>query len=490
VRPGLPVVRSAARAVALVLLAWGCGSDRLEPPPPRAAGAWKDTLPPVPESYVDGPLLYHLAPALAWLDSTIPPRLGDLERRRASPDDQRLSYAYELRRDPFVLAVRGRSAMLRTDVAYRVRAWYNPPVLPEVGASCGEGGDAPRARVAVTMDVRLAPDWRLHPRTVATIEPLSEADRDKCTVTPLEIDVTDDVVKAAREALQDKADEVNARLAAVDVPAEARRIWTVLHQPLRITDSLWLTLHPTAARVGTLELRGDTLRTTVGLTGRPRVTAGPRPSPEIAPLPPPLDGAGRKPALHLMTEGRLPYDVASSILTRELRGTRIQGAAQQLTVDSLHLAGVGDGRVAVGLAVSGAVSGVLYAVGHPAYDSTSSRLFMPDLEYDIATRDLLTGALAWLGGDAVEQFLRANVRVDLRKTLEDGRRLLERSLNLELAEGVRLRSVIRAGQVHDIRGAPDALLVRAIATGRAEIVLHPTLGDVLGKEGSAPQAAR
>ncbi len=444
----------------------------------------------MPESYIDGPVVYHLGPALEWLDSTIPPLVGDIEQRRQSPDDERLAYAYELRREPMVLSVRGRSATLRTDVAYRVRAWYNPPVLPEVGASCGDERDAPRARVAVTMNVRLRPDWRLLPRTVAAVDPLSEADHDKCTITALEIDVTDDVVKAARGALQEKADEVNARLAAVDVPREAGRIWTILQEPIRITDSLWLTVNPTAVRVGTLELRGDTLRTTVGLTGRPRVTAGPRPPAPQRPLPPPADGAARKPVLHLMTEGRLPYDVASSILTRELRGTRIDVAGQQLTVDSLHLAGVGDGRVAVGLGVSGGATGMLFAVGHPAYDSATSKLFMPDLEYDTGTRNLLTGGLAWLGGDAVERFLRANVRVDLRKVLADGRRLLQENLNRELAEGVRLRSTITGGQVHDIRAAPEALLVRAVASGRAEIVLTPKLDAVLKRDDGAAETAR
>ncbi len=463
-------------AIALCASLIGCGPDKVSPPPPRAAGAWVDTLPPVPESYIDGPVRYQLKPAMAWLDSTIPPRLGDLEARRKVPDEPRLSYAYELRRDPFVLSVGRRSATLRTDVAYRMRAWYNPPVLPEIGASCGDEDDAPRARVAVTMNVKLAPDWSLHPATRAIVEPLSDTDHDKCTVTPLEIDVTDDVVKAARAALQQKADEVNAKLESVDMPTEARRIWTVLHQPIRITDSLWLSVNPTSTRVGGLQLRGDTLLTTVGLSARPRVTAGPRPTPKVTPIPPPLDSTARKPVLHLLTEGRLPYDVASAILTRELRGTKIQVATAELTVDSLHLKGLGDGRVAVALGVSGAAVGVLFAVGHPKYDSTTFKLFMPDLQYDVGTRNMLTGSLAWLGSEAIERFLRSNVRIDLRKTLEDGRELLEKSLNRKLAAGVLLRAEIRAGQVHDIRAAPEALLVRAVAQGRAEIVLEPKLG--------------
>ncbi|MBA3319282.1 MAG: DUF4403 family protein, partial [Gemmatimonadales bacterium] len=373
----------------------------MAPPAPRATGQWTDTLPPVPESYIDGPVRYHLAPALAWLDSTIPRRMGDLEQRRKAPDNERLSYAFAIERNPFALSVRGRSATLQTDVAYRARVWYNPPVLPEVGASCGLEGDAPRARLAVTMYARLAPDWTLHPRTRVVAAPLSETDGDKCTITALQIDVTDDVVEAARGALQKKADEAGARLAAVDLPGEARRIWQVLHDPIRITDSLWLTVNPTAVRIGVLQLESDTLLTHVGLSAYPRVLGGERPSPRVRRLPPPGDSTARTPVLHLLTEGRLPYDVASSILTRELRGTEIRVAAQKLAVDSLHLMGVGDGRLAVGLQVSGPVKGMLYAVGHPAYDTATSKLFMPDLQWDVGTRGVLTGALAWLGGKAV-----------------------------------------------------------------------------------------
>ncbi len=465
---------------ALLLLA-SCGPDKVAPPVPRATGSWTDTLLEVPESYIDGPVRYHLAPALAWLDSTIPPKMGQLEERQKAADNDRLSYAYELARDPFQISVRGRSATLRTDIAYRARVWYNPPVLPEIGASCGLEGAAPRAGVAVTMHVRLAPDWTLHPRAETAVDPLSQTDHDQCTITALDIDVTKDVMKAARVMLQQKADEAGARLGAVDVPREAKRIWGVLQQPVRLTDSLWLMVNPSEVRMGVLQLRKDTLLTSIGLSANPRVTGGARPEPSTRPLPPPKDVTGRKPALHLLTEGRLPYDVASTILSRELRGTRIRVAGQTLRVDSLHLKGVGDGRVAVGVAVSGPVEGVLYTVGHPAYDSVDSKLYMPDLKYDVGTRNLLTGGLAWLADDAIERFLREQVRIDLRPALADGRALLQQNLNRGLGEGVRLRSRIRGGTVFGIRAAPDALLIRAIATGEAEIVLTPRLDKILGK---------
>ena len=459
-----------------------CGSDRVAPPVPRATVGWTDTLPPVPTSYIDVPVRYDLGPALRWLESEVPARFGDLEERKPIPGKKRLRYAYAAERSRFKLAVDGRTAVLHADVKYRAKAWYNPPVLPEVSASCGREDDEPRARLTVETTVQLTSAWTLVPRTRAVVVPLSDPKRDRCKITFLRVDVTDKVMEGARAALQEDLDQFDARIAAFDLPYESQRLWNVIGAPLKLTDSLWLVINPSIARIGLLEMRGDTLVTTLGLSANPRVIGGERPVTVPPPMPPPEDSTSRPPELHLLTEGRLPYDVGSSILTKELRGTVIRVANQRLLLDSLHLIGVGDGRVAVGLAVHGSARGVLYAVGHPAYDTTSAELYMPDLEYDVGTRDLLTGALAWLAGGQIEEFLRTRVRIKLGPVLADGQALLEKNLNRNLADGVHLSMVIKSGRVLSVRAAPAALLVRAVASGQGELVLDLRPQQLAGPE--------
>jgi hypothetical protein len=212
------------------------------------------------------------------------------------------------------------------------------------------------------------------------------------------------------------------------------------------------------------------------------VIGGPRPEVPPPDLPEPQDSTSRPPVLHLLTEARVPYDVASSILTKELRGTIIKVAHQRLVLDSLRLLGVGDGRVAVGVAVHGPVQGVLYAVGRPAYDTARAELYMPDLVYDVGTRDLMTGALAWLASGQLEEFLRTRVRIRLGPVLAEGRELMERNLNRDLADGVHLGMDVRAGQVLGVRAAPHALLVRAVASGQGELVLDLRPEQLVGPE--------
>jgi hypothetical protein len=466
----------------LLLAAAGCGSERVAPPVPRATTVWFDSLPPVPTSYLDVPVRYDLAPALRWLESEVPVRFGDLEERKPIAGKKRLRYAYAAERSPFRLVVDGRTAVLQADVKYLARAWYNPPVLPEIGARCGKEGQEPRARLIVETNVQLTRAWTLRPRTRAIATPLSNPARDRCKVTFLRIDVTGKVMDGAREALEQRLAAFDSKVAAFDLPSESRRLWSVLGSPLKLTDSLWLVINPATVRIGLLKMQGDTLVTTIGISANPRVIGGSRPDVVPPPLPEPEDSTSRPPVLHLLTEGRLPYDVGSSILTRELRGTVIRVANQRLVLDSLHLIGVGDGRVAVGLAVHGSARGVLYAVGHPAYDTIRAELYMPDLEYDVGTKDLLTGTLAWLAGGQIEQFLRTRVRIKLAPVLADGRDLLEKNLNRDLADGVHLAMDVKSGRVLSVRAAPAALLVRAIASGQGELVLDLKPEQLVGPE--------
>jgi hypothetical protein len=467
-----------------------CGSDKVAPPLPVATGVWVDTLPPVPTSYLDVPVRYDLAPAMKWLESQVPASLGDLEARQEVPGKRRLHYAYAADRGPFHLTVNGRTATLQADVRYRVKAWYNPPVLPEISAKCGNDDEQPRARLTVATTVQLTSGWTLRPRTRVAVAPLADPARDRCKVTFLRFDVTDKVMDAAQAALQQKLTRLDAQIAAFDLPDESRRLWGVLGSPHRLTDSLWLVINPATVRIGLLRMQGDTLVTTVGVSANPRVIGGPRPDVTPPAMPAPQDSTSRPPVLHLLTEGRLPYDVASSILTKELRGTVIRVARQRLVLDSLRLSGVGDGRVAVGLAVHGSAKGILYAVGRPAYDTATAELYMPDLIYDVGTKDLLTGTLAWLAGGQIEDFLRTKVRIKLGPVLAEGRELLEKNLNRDLADGVHLSMEVRSGRVLAVRAAPKALLVRAVASGQGELVLDLEPEQLVGPESLGGKAGR
>src|SRR5262249_45283263 len=140
-------LRPASGSLLLIGLAFAsgaCRTKKLTPAPPRATGPWLDTLPPVPTSYIDVPVRYNLAPALEWLEAAVPRSMGDLAERHPIPGKSRMHYAFELERQPFRVEIEGRTASVIAEISYKGRAWDNPPILPEISASCGLGPAKPR----------------------------------------------------------------------------------------------------------------------------------------------------------------------------------------------------------------------------------------------------------------------------------------------------------------------------------------------------------
>jgi hypothetical protein len=106
---------------------------------------------------------------------------------------------------------------------------------------------------------------------------------------------------------------------------------------------------------------------------------------------------------------------------------------------------------------------------------------MPDLTFDVSTRDLLVRGLAWLAGGQVEEHLRTSLRISLASVLDDGRTLLEQELSRELAPGVRIATQVERGQVVRVRPRASALMVDAVVHGSSTLRLTMTPGRRVGQ---------
>jgi hypothetical protein len=417
----------------------------------------------------------------------VPLRLGDVDERLEVPDNSRLSFAYSAERSPFRLTLDGTTATLAAVVTYRGRGWYNPPILPTISGSCGIDEEPPRAYLAVRTTVTPTADWRLRGRTrVVSLRPLTTERRDRCTVTVAEVNVTDQVLNAVRSILDQELAQLDRQLAAFGLSELAGEVWSYLATPIRLQDSLWLVVDPSAIRFDSVRSEGSVLHSSLGITAYPRVVGGGRPEVASSPLPPMLR-EGSPPGLSLLSEAAIRWEVLSGILQQELVGDTIEVAGRRLAIAGISVAGLEDGRVAVGLDLRGEVRGTVYLVGNPVFDPVDAVLTMPDLEFDVTTRNLLVRGLAWLGSGGVEEELRTGLRVSLAGVLEDGRDMLERELTRELAPGVHLATRVARGQVVRVRARPHALLVDLVVDGDATLALVLAPGRAVGDTTARPR---
>jgi hypothetical protein len=432
-------------------------------------------LPELPPSTLNVPITYDLRSVLEALEREVPAVWGSVEERLRHPTNSRVSFAFEVERSEFDARLDGDTARLSARLRYRGRGWYDPPLAPEVSASCGtntQTDDRPSAIVAISSPLTLAEDWTLVGRArVERVAAASAAERDQCRVTIFDIDVTERVLNAARDQLEGNTDVIDEALARIDLYGRFERYWEIIREPIRLTDDVWLLINPTAVRRGPARGTGLTLEASVGLTAAPRIYLGPRPVVDSLPLPP-IQEADVDDGLHILLDGLADYDAASRLLRRELRGQSFTWGSNRIELRDLHVSGIGGGRMALEVDFTGTARGRIYLVGTPVIDPGTREVWVPDLDFDVATRSLLVSGAVWLAYGNLVEALRERARIPVDDVVELAREQLLRGLNRELSSEVQLSGEVDEVEVLAVEASRDRLVVRSHARARARLEIQ------------------
>lgn len=458
-------------ALTVILAACDAKLDVNAPAPAMMADI--DTLPTLPTSTLDIPLTYDLTPVVRALEGAVPRKFGDIDERKQL-SNKRMQIAFEATRDPFTVSLDGETARISAVIHYKGRGFYNPRVGPNISSSCGINDERPRARITLVSNLTITPEWKLRGRTrIASVAPYSEERRDQCRVTAFKIDVTERVINATKEQLEKQRPLIDRRIASLDIRSRFENWWHLLEQPIQLTDSVWLLIRPSAVRMGQNVGVRRTLVTALGFSASPVVVSGPRPVVQPTPLPP-LHPAAVGDGLHILLEGVIGYDLASDLLRKHFRGRKLQRAGQTFEVKDVRLYGIGGGRLALELRFGGDVKGIVYLVGTPRYDPGTNEIFVPDLDYDVGSKNLLVSGVEWVKHDEVRDFIRSQARWSVGDVMQTGRAQLEMGLNRELAPGVRLAAEVKQVQGLAVHARRTAIRLRAQADANARLTVKTT----------------
>jgi len=468
----------------------------IDAPPPLVLADLPDSIAPIPASVVEAPIRYDMSGAMDSLERAIPRRYGDITERLQAGTNRRAHFAFAVARSPFQLRLNGRTVSLSTVIEYEARGWYLPLIGPEMSAACGTGG-VPRPRVAATLisSAEITPDWRLRTRTrIGRLEPVTDSARDRCRVTVFRIDVTNRVIDNTRRLLEQGLTAIDQGVARWDSRARFEQLWRTLQRPIRFTDSVYMLMAPYSAQLGPITANRDTVIARLRLVASPRVVTGPYPNefelmtplPRLGPLAKVGEGA------HVQLEGSLAYPVAEALLGRVLVGREFEQAGRKLKIGKIDVRGIGGGRVALGITVSGAVRGRVWFTGTPALDRERRELHVPDLDVDVGSANLLVRGFDWLKGEELRNFLRERARVSEAELIGRLRVLAEQGINRKLTEGILLSGEVKHAEATSVRASVADLRVRALAEAniRLSIDKAPSLPRPPAPPRGTPAAAK
>jgi hypothetical protein len=263
---------------------------------------------------------------------------------------------------------------------------------------------------------------------------------------------------------------VDQKIASLDIRKRFEEWWHLLQRPIPLTDSVWLVINPSAVRMGTTVGVKRTLVTALGFSASPRVVSGAQPPTLETPLPP-LYPAAVGNGLHILLEGVLDYSLASDLLKKALVGKIIEGKGQTLVVKDVRLFGIGGGKLALQVDFRGTVAGRIYFIGTPRYNPATKELFVPDLDYDVGSANMLVSSFEWLKHDDVRDYFRGHAQWPVTDIVAKGREQLAKGLNRDLAPGVRLTADVKEIQGLSVHAQRRAIRLRARGDANARLTV-------------------
>jgi hypothetical protein len=425
-----------------------------------------DTLPQMPLSIVEAPVTYDLDTAIDSLEAAVPKTLGDLDHKIETAKNKHVSFAFLLRRSPFRVSESGQTVTLSADVAYSGRVWYDPPIGPEVEVSCGTGGDLPRrATLTIESTGELTREWAIRTKSrVVRLEVFGDSSRDRCRLTFLRIDVTERVFETTHKMLDEKLARFDEAVERWPARPRFEKIWRLLQKPIWLADSVYMTINPSEAQVGSIGANGKTAFANLRLVAAPRVTTGPKPKLEHVPLPPLERAAGAGRGARVLVDASFTYPVASMMLRKALVGRSLEQGGHRIRIRDVGISGIGGGKVALGVRLSGTLRGRLFFTGTPSFDLPTRQIIVPDLDFDVGSAQALVGGYEWLNDIKLRDFLREKARLPDSSVVRKLSALAEKGMNRNLpARGTRLSGRIDQAGVIAVRATLEEIRVRALA---------------------------
>lgn len=453
----------------------GSDSDRIDAPMPDIV-ADLEAGQPLPPASLSVPVEVSIATLMAEVEAHIPTRFGSPEAPIELPDQGRTNARISLTRAPFEASLNGPVARMVATVEYSLEATYDLPLLPDVNLGCGTGDDPrPRLRAALEAPITLTSEWRIATRArVAEVGAASSDARDQCEVTFAGFDITGRMEDEARSFLEGHTTAIDSLVGNVDLRPTFEGWWRIISEPIELEDDLWLEIRPLSIQRGPITGAGDVVRVDANLQAVPRIYLGGRP-PDWTRALPPLGEEEVEGALDILIEGTAEYSAGSRILNDNLAGEDVEAAGFGLVLESVELSGIGAGQVALAVEVSGDLVGRLVLVGTPSYDLDSGEVFVPDLDFSVATESLLVAGATRALHRQLVTFLRNRARWPIGNAMSWVAEKLAEGLNRELADGVRLDGTVDNVEIIGVEARTDHLIVRA--TGSAEAGLTVDRGS-------------
>jgi hypothetical protein len=394
------------------------------------------------------------------------------------------SVGYHIHRDPIILSGVGNTLSAQTNIAYNAIGRGKPKLIfgicgPLFSASCGRGEPEPHLKVDLSASIDgINPNWT--PKI--TFHPASVQPDGACKLSIFNVHVENNIAGFAQNAINNSEGNAQTGLAnSLDLPEKANRAWRALESPIKVTPSVWLSVHP--QEIGILPFTATPSAITAGmqLSALPVLQYGDQPpASDVQPLPTPKPLPASN-SYFISMPVQTDYSIVEKSIEDALKihngGIRYPPTGKNyVTVTGVDVYAYGAAAVVrLDLKIHGIFgpSATVYLSGTPTFNTLTNTISFPDLDFTADSKNILLRIAIWLEQGAFRDDLRSRASFDLTPYVVQARRQVLKALNQDIGQ-ITLFGTVDAVNILGVYTSPEDQTFKAYlqTSGTINAALH------------------
>jgi hypothetical protein len=273
------------------------------------------------------------------------------------------------------------------------------------------------------------------------------------------------------------------KLPGLNLKPRVGDLWERMQVPIYLDKGVWLLIRPETLSIGVEKTdlkKIFTVHTVLEMTAQPEVLFGPKPTTTHKLLPELKMFKPGPPIFQAISNARISYKEVNQYLSDprlKIVGRVIPGTGERkLTLEGVRLYGSG-GKVVVEVKLqynppiinfTGKPAKLtVYLKGTPRYLPQQRVFYLPDLDFDIKSSDLLVQLADWIFKSDIRNDLKKVARLPIGPKMDLMKAKMEKALNRPLGKFNRLETRVNSFRVLDGFADNEGLQVRLAVQGTA-----------------------
>ncbi len=380
-----------------------------------------------------------------------------------------LRYNYRFIRSPFIISGNKDVVTLSFDGKYQIKGNYcakcinDHCLLPTPTFSCGFNEPLRGISIGYSSTIKLLPDYHLQSNTS-----LVKAQAvDKCKISFANIDITEKLMKEIKNQLELLGKNVDDQVNSYDLKPLMKNVWDKLWEVENIEGLGYLSLNPSAINISDINLKGSSLFLNLGLTCNPvfsiaNTTNKPTALPD-------LSNNKLQNGFSIYTDIYADYKDLTKLMNTKLKDSTFNIKGKKIIINNVNVSGIGHSKISVMIDFKGSQKGKIFFTGTPFFDSSKNTLSVPDLSFELKSKNILIKMANWMLNDKITEKIKGAAIFDMSPALNQAKSGLQNQLNKKLTDNIQMNGLVNHFNIQNISTNKEALFIRLLSTGNLSI---------------------